>query len=125
MSRRSVRALLEDMLDRIGRIERYVAGFDRAAFLRDEKTSDSVVRSLEVIGEAASRLPAEFRERHAHIPWGRIIGLRHRVVHAYFDVDLELVWHIVNGELPNLKTQLQSLLGSPAAESQSEPGPGK
>lgn len=83
------------------------------------------MRSLEVIGEAASRLPAEFRERHAHIPWGRMIGLRHRVVHAYFDVDLELVWQIVNGELLDLKTQLQSLLGNLTAESQSGPASGE
>ncbi|MGB9605853.1 MAG: DUF86 domain-containing protein [Bryobacteraceae bacterium] len=110
MSRRPVRTLLEDMLVRIGRIERYVIGFDRAAFIHDEKTGDSVVRNLEVIGEAANRLPPEFRQHHAHIPWGRIIGLRHRIVHAYFDVDLELVWEIVCNELPNLKVELRSLL---------------
>lgn len=57
MSRRPVRRLLEDMLERIGRVERYVTGLDRAAFLRDDKTSDSVVRNLEVLGEAANRPP--------------------------------------------------------------------
>jgi uncharacterized protein with HEPN domain len=98
------------MLERIGRVERYVTGLYRAAFLRDDKTSDSVVRNLEVIGEAANRLPPEFRQQHAEIPWSRIIGLRRRVVHAYFDVDLELVWEIVCRELPTLKVQLGSLL---------------
>jgi len=53
--------------------------------------------------------PASFRERHGEIPWGRIVGLRNRVVHAYFDVDLELVWEIVRAELPDLKAQLESL----------------
>lgn len=57
MSRRPVRTLLEDMPERIGRVQRYVTGLDRAVFLRDEKTSDSVVRNLGVIGEAANRLP--------------------------------------------------------------------
>lgn len=70
MSRRPVQTLLEDMLERIGRIERYAAGLDRAAFLRDEKTSDSVVRNLEVIGEGANRIPPEFREQHPEIPLG-------------------------------------------------------
>jgi uncharacterized protein with HEPN domain len=97
------------MLERIERIKRHVAGLDPTAFLRDDKTSDSVVRNLEVIGEAANRLPRGFRERHSEIPWARIIGLRHRVVHAYFDVDLELVWEIVSTELPTLKTWLRSL----------------
>ena len=97
------------MLERVQRIERHVAGLDRTAFLRDDKTSDSVVRNLEVIGEVANRPPRGFRERHSEIPGARIIGLRHRVVHACFDVDLELVWEIVCMELPTLKTWLRSL----------------
>jgi len=109
MSRRPARQLLADMLERIERIARYVAGFDRDAFLSDPKTADSVVRNLEVIGEAAGRLPAAFRERHQEVPWGRIVGLRNRVVHAYFDVDLELVWEIVRVELPELKARLLAL----------------
>ena len=97
------------MLERIERIASYVAGFDRDAFLSDPKTADSVVRNLEVIGEAAGRLPAAFRERHQEVPWGRIVGLRNRVVHGYFDVDLELVWEIVRVELPELKARLLAL----------------
>ena len=119
MSRRPARLLLDDILERIGRIEQYLAGLDREAFLRDSKTSDSVVRNLEVIGEAANRLPEPFRTRHAEIPWRRIFGLRNRVVHEYFDVDLELVWEIVRGELPNLKAQLQRLRADVGANSDS------
>jgi uncharacterized protein with HEPN domain len=109
MSRRPPRLLIADMLERIERISNYVAGFDREAFLRDSKTTDSVVRNLEVIGEAASRLPTTFRNRHPDIPWSRIVGLRNRVVHAYFDVDLELVWEIVHVELPELRVRLLAL----------------
>ena len=97
------------MLERSARIERFVVGVDRDAFLRDEKTADSVVRNLEVIGEAASRLPHAFRQQHATVPWRQIIGLRHRIVHDYFDVDLDLVWTIVRSELPALVAQLQAL----------------
>ena len=86
-----------------------MVGVDRDAFLQDEKTADSVVRNLEVIGEAASRLPPAFRQQNATVPWRQIIGLRHRIVHDYFDVDLDLVWTIVHSELPTLVAQLQAL----------------
>lgn len=113
MSRRPVQQLIEDILERIGRIRRFTEGSHRDAFLQDLKTTDSVVRNLEVIGEAASRLPAPFRELHADIPWNQVIGLRNRIVHAYFDVDLEIVWEIVEVELPLLEQRLKSLLQSP------------
>jgi uncharacterized protein with HEPN domain len=116
MSHRPARLLIEDMLERIQRIERFVAGVERETFLRDEKTADSVVRNLEVIGEAARRLPVEFREQRGGIPWRRIVGLRHRIVHEYFDVDLDLVWTIVRTELPELKAQLLALRDAPIAE---------
>ena len=99
-----------DMCERIERIERHASGFGREAFLADEKTADSVVRNLEVIGEAASRLPDAFRRSRPEVPWGRIVGLRNRVVHAYFDVDLELVWEIVHAELPSLKVTISTIL---------------
>jgi uncharacterized protein with HEPN domain len=110
MSHRPARLLLDDILERIDRIDRYVADVDRETFLRDGKTSDSVVRNLEVIGEAASRLPEQFRARHAEVPWRRIVGLRNRIIHEYFDVDLELVWEILQTELPGLKAGLRGLL---------------
>lgn len=116
MSRRPVGVLLQDILLRAERIARHMEGLDRAAFLADDKTSDSVVRNLEVIGEATSRLPSEFRDRHPEVPWRRVIGLRNRVVHEYFDVDLELVWQIVHIELPELRTLLRNVLDALTAE---------
>jgi uncharacterized protein with HEPN domain len=100
------------MRERIERIEGFVAGLERDDFLHDAKTSDAVVRNLEIIGEAAARLPEEFRRSSPEVPWARIVGLRNRVVHAYFDVDLEIVWTIVSVELPALKERL-SALGAP------------
>jgi uncharacterized protein with HEPN domain len=81
----------------------------RDTFFTDRKTVDSVVRNLEVIGEATNRLPEDFRDQNPTIPWRRIIGLRHRIVHEYFDVDLALVWEIVQGELPVLEAELRRL----------------
>ena len=120
MPRRSVELLIQDMLERIGRIQRFVAGLGREAFLADPMVIDSVVRNLEVIGEAANRVPRDFQDSHPDIPWRRIVGLRHRVVHEYFDVDLELVWEIAQSEIPVLQEQLRRLAsggvdGEPAA----------
>lgn len=109
MSLRPVRQLLADILERIERIEEFTAGLDQDAFVHDAKTADAVIRNLEVIGEAASRLPANFRDRHSKIPWRQIVGLRNRIVHAYFDVDLELVWTISREALPKLTAAIRSL----------------
>jgi uncharacterized protein with HEPN domain len=109
MSRRPAGLLIEDMLERIGRIERSVAGMDHESFLRSDTAIDAVIRNLTVIGEAANRLPQEFKDRHVDVPWHRIVGLRHRVVHDYFDVDLDLVWAIVETELSQLAAQLSDI----------------
>jgi len=68
-----------------------------------------VVRNLEIIGEAANRLPDAFRARHSEIEWRKIIGLRHRIVHDYFGVDLALVWEIVVTSAPVLAEQLSRI----------------
>ena len=112
MSRRSVRLLLDDMLEATERIERYVAGMDQPAFLADEKTSDAVVRNLEILGEAAAHVPDEFRARTPELEWPRIVGLRNRVVHGYFAVDLELVWRNAVSDLPVLASRLRRLRDS-------------
>ncbi len=111
MSRRSAHLLIEDILERIGRIERSIAGYGQDDFRIDDKTIDAVIRNLTVIGEAANRLPDDFKESHSDVPWRRIVGLRHRIVHDCFDVDLDLVWSILENELPVLKTQLIEIRG--------------
>jgi uncharacterized protein with HEPN domain len=100
------------MLEATERIERYVAGIDEAAFLADDKTSDAVVRNLEILGEAAVHVPDDFRASTSELEWPRIVGLRNRVVHGYFAVDLELVWRIVRSDLPALASRLRTLRDS-------------
>ena len=109
MSRRPASILLEEMLSAMARIERYVAGIEHDAFMSDEKTSDAVVRNLEVLGEAAARLPENVRVSAPEVPWRRIVGLRNRIVHEYFGVDLEIVWEIVGNDLRALRPQLLEL----------------
>lgn len=86
-----------------------MAALDRAGFLVDEKTADAVARNLDVLGEAAARLPPEIRSGASHIPWGRLVGLRNRIVHEYFGINLEIVWEIVHRDLPGLRNDLQEL----------------
>ena len=110
MSKRSEKTLLADILDAITQVEVYTAGFDDDAFSRDRKTQDAVVRNLEIIGEASSRLPHDFRNAHGEIPWALMRGLRNRIVHAYFGVDLQLVWEVVVDDLPPLKERIEKLI---------------
>ena len=107
MSKRPISLLLDDMWEAIERVERYTGGMTHETFLHDEKTVDAVVRNLEIIGEAANRLPEEFKAQHSDIAWEQIVGLRHRIVHDYFGIDLALIWQILQQDLPSFKAQLR------------------
>ena len=110
MSKRDVSLLLDDILTAIEKIDRYVAGLDREQFLNDEKSIDAVVRNLEIIGEATRQLPDEFITQQPHIPWQQMAGLRNRIVHEYFGLDLDIVWEIIQRHLPPLRQQIFPLL---------------
>ena len=107
MSKRSAELLLDDIREAIEKIERYTADLSLDGFMADEKTQDAVVRNLEIIGEAANRLPQEFKAQFADIEWPKIVGLRHRIVHNYFGIDLKIIWRIINEDLRVFKAQLQ------------------
>lgn len=79
------------MLESAQKIKTYTADTDFDSFLKDEKTKDAVARNFEIIGEAANRLPSEFRDNHPDIKWNRIRGFRNRIVHHYFGIDFEIV----------------------------------
>lgn len=100
----------------IERIQRYVNGLDSAAFAADEKTLDAVLRNIEVIGEAArnvQRHHADFAAEHPQVPWSVMVGMRNRVAHGYFAVDVDLVWATVAQDLPTLWAQINALRGAP------------
>src|SRR5262245_30813510 len=109
MSRRATPLLVDDIWEAIEKVERYVAGLDHDTFIKDDKTIDSVVRNLEIIGEAANRLPEDFRTQHPEVEWRKIVGLRNRIVHDYFNIDVEIVWEIIQKDLPNLKLKLSRI----------------
>jgi uncharacterized protein with HEPN domain len=109
MSKRDPLILLEDIMLGIQKIGRYTSEMDHEAFLRDELVIDGVARNLEIIGEAARQLPEEFKRVHTQISWTQIAGLRNRIVHDYFGLDLEIIWQLIQHDLPELEKQVRAL----------------
>lgn len=110
MSERGVKAFMQDMLEAAQRILAYTEGMDFAAFKEDFKTQDAVLRNLEVLGEAAKHIPAEIADQHPGLPWREMAGTRDRLIHHYFGVNLDVVWGIVEMELPGVVAELKAIL---------------
>lgn len=104
---RNDRLRLLDMLDAIDRILQYVRGITYEQFLADRKTQDAVARNIEIIGEAAGSLSEQTRQMHTDIEWGKIIGMRNVLIHAYFGILPEIVWGVVTDDLPELQKKLK------------------
>ena len=100
---------LRDILDAIAHIECYAAR-GRQAFESDELIQNSFVRHLQIIGEAAYALPRKIRDRESNIPWKKIMGMRHILVHDYFAVDTDVVWDAVEHDPPDPKTKIEAIL---------------
>ena len=100
---------LRHVLDAISAIESYVKDGE-AVFRADRKTRDAVVRNLEIIGEAVSKLSADLRTKNADVPWVKIAGMRNRLIHGYLTVDQDVVWSTVAQVLPGFKQRIEDLL---------------
>jgi uncharacterized protein with HEPN domain len=92
MSKRSTDLLIDDILDSGQKILDYTLDLTLEQFSADSKTVDAVIRNFEIIGEAANRLPEDFKETHSEIDWHKIRGFRNRIVHDYFGIDYSIVW---------------------------------
>lgn len=106
MSDRNDTELLADIQEAILRIQDYIRGYEYDDFVQDTKTQDAVIRNLEVIGEAAKGVSDGLRGRLAQVPWRSMAGLRDRLIHDYFGVNLDIVWEVVAHELPGVAAQL-------------------
>jgi uncharacterized protein with HEPN domain len=109
---RDDRVRLGDILEAIERIEKHI-GQGRDAFSSDELVQTWVVHHLMIIGEACRSLSAEFRATHSDDVWVQAAGLRNVIVHQYFGVDLDIVWGVIERDLPNLKRLVQQVLSTP------------
>jgi len=99
-----------DILSSIDEVIEFVEGLNFEGFVKDRKTVNAVIRSLEVMGEAVKKIPVEVRDRYPNIPWKHIAGMRDKLIHEYHGVDLEIVWKVIKEEIPPLRPAFERVL---------------
>ena len=109
MSKRHSLLLIADIIESGEKIISYTESLSYDEFLLDSKTIDAVIRNFEIIGEAANRLPEEFKDEHSDIEWHLIRGFRNRIVHDYSGIDYEIVWRIKETFLPGMIERLKNI----------------
>jgi len=102
--------LYRHILKEIAFVQQNKTGLQLEAFLKDEVLQRAFVRSIEIIGEAVKNIPAEIKDKYPEISWKKIAGTRDRLIHNYFETDLEIVWEIIQTKLPDIKPVLLELL---------------
>ena len=112
---------LLDIVEAAGAVAGYLAGTTKHQFLAGGLAQDAILRQLIVTGEAAYKISTTLQQSHAEIPWQKIAGFRHRVIHDYFGIDLDAVWRIASVELPILRAQILALLASEFPEESDGP----
>jgi uncharacterized protein with HEPN domain len=108
---REWRFYVEDMIGFVGKVMAYTEGMDQAQFVATSVVYDATLRNLELLGEAASRIPENVRQSHPAIPWRMIVATRNRLIHGYLGIDNDTLWSIVREDVPRLGELLRSLLG--------------
>lgn len=101
---------LKQINEAIEIIQKYTVGMKMPDFLRPSAIQDAVILRLEIIGEAARVTPEEFKKKHKSIPWRKIADFRNKLIHDYFGVDFDLIWNILQKDLPKLQKQIKKLL---------------
>lgn len=120
---RDLLLFLRDIENACRKISRFTEGRTRDEVLADEMRFDALLHNLHVIGEAVKKLPEDFRDRHADLPWREIAGMRDVVAHAYFALDLDILWDAVQKDVPILLSRAQQLIREEQAGDPSDPEP--
>ena len=110
MKHRDFTDYINDILSSIEEVSEFTSGMSPDEFMKDKKTVNAVIRSLEVLGEAARKVPDDLRIKAPHVPWKKMTGMRNKLIHEYFGVDLDIVWTVIKEELPPLSSPLKKLL---------------
>ena len=103
---------IQDIFDSINDIEHFIEGMNFNDFKLDRKTVNAVVRSIEIIGEASKKIPESIRNTRPEIPWKKMAGMRDKLAHEYFGVDLEIIWKVATEEIHQLKPGIQQILNN-------------
>ncbi len=101
---------VQDILDSIDDTGNFIEGMGFEDFIKDKKTIYSVVRAIEIIGEATKNIPEQIKKKYSEVPWKKMAGMRDRLAHGYFGVDLEILWGTAKEDVPQLKTLVSKVL---------------
>lgn len=101
---------IEDIIEAMDKTRQFTAGMEYDNFVKDDKTVSAVIRKLEIIGEAVKKIPEKIKGKHSEIPWKDMAGMRDKLIHEYFGVDLRRVWNTVKRDIPNLKPLFNKIL---------------